>query len=86
MEVVSTHVKQNLFLFINCLIENPTFSSQTKEVLTSKQKDFGSECIIPDRFIKQFMDESSIVDRVLRFVKLKQTSDLNKVFLFIIII
>jgi DNA topoisomerase II len=25
------YIKDNMFVFVNCLIENPTFSSQTKE-------------------------------------------------------
>lgn len=34
-------VRDNMFLFINCLIENPAFTSQTKEQLTTKVSQFG---------------------------------------------
>ncbi|KRH92066.1 DNA topoisomerase type II, partial [Pseudoloma neurophilia] len=35
-------VKNNIFLFLNCLIENPSFDSQTKETLTLRSNAFGS--------------------------------------------
>ncbi|CAB3401699.1 unnamed protein product [Caenorhabditis bovis] len=35
-------IKTNLSVFVNCLIENPSFESQTKEFLTTKPKNFGS--------------------------------------------
>ena len=46
-------VKNHLWLFVNCLIENPTFDSQTKENMTLQQKSFGSTCSLSDKFIKQ---------------------------------
>merc|ERR1712025_375217 len=36
-------IKNHLWLFINCLIVNPTFDSQTKETMTLMPKDFGSK-------------------------------------------
>ena len=72
------HVKQHLFIFVSCLVENPAFSSQTKEYLTTKSSDFGSECKIPPRFIKSLLENTELEDRVLQFVKLKQTTELNK--------
>lgn len=47
-------IKNNLSIFINCLIENPSFESQTKETLTTKAKNFGSifECDAKVRNIK----------------------------------
>ena len=47
------HFKANMWIFINCLIENPTFDSQTKETLTLKKDMFGSTCSLTDRFSKQ---------------------------------
>ena len=35
-------IKSQLFVFVNCLVENPAFSSQTKEELTTHSRDFGS--------------------------------------------
>ena len=38
------HVKAHMKVFVNCLIENPAFDSQTKENMTLKQSAFGSKC------------------------------------------
>lgn len=46
-------VKNHMWLFVNCLVENPTFDSQTKENMTLQQKSFGSTCSLSDKFIKQ---------------------------------
>ncbi|PIO53216.1 hypothetical protein TELCIR_25459, partial [Teladorsagia circumcincta] len=37
-------IKNHLCVFVNALIENPAFSSQTKDVLTTSVSDFGSKC------------------------------------------
>lgn len=34
-------VKSHMWVFVNCLIVNPTFDSQTKENMTSQSKNFG---------------------------------------------
>jgi DNA gyrase/topoisomerase IV subunit B/DNA gyrase/topoisomerase IV subunit A len=57
-------IKNNMFLFINCLIENPAFTSQTKEQLTTKSSQFGSKCQLSDDFTKRVL-KTSIVDNVL---------------------
>ena len=46
-------IKNHLWIFVNCLIENPTFDSQTKENMTLRIKAFGSKCELNEKFIKQ---------------------------------
>jgi DNA topoisomerase II len=46
-------IKQHLWVFVNCLIENPTFDSQTKECMTLRPSAFGSKCNLSDDFIKK---------------------------------
>ena len=53
MDLKPFHIKGHLWVFVNCLIENPTFDSQTKENMTLKVKSFGSTCTLSDKFIKQ---------------------------------
>lgn len=53
IEVKPFQIKNHLWVFINCLIENPTFDSQTKENMTLRAKAFGSTCDFTDKFIKQ---------------------------------
>ena len=45
-------IKNHLWLFINCLVENPAFDSQTKENMTLRAKAFGSTCELGEKFIK----------------------------------
>ncbi|KAL6948563.1 DNA topoisomerase 2 [Hanseniaspora vineae] len=56
-------IKNNIFLFINCLIENPAFTSQTKEQMTTRVKDFGSKCEISDDYITKIM-KTNLSDRI----------------------
>lgn len=41
-----------MWIFVNALIENPTFDSQTKENMTLQVKNFGSTCQLSEKFIK----------------------------------
>ncbi|KAM3592397.1 uncharacterized protein V6R79_018008 [Siganus canaliculatus] len=70
-------VKNHIWLFVNCLIENPTFDSQTKENMTLQQKTFGSTCPLSDKFIKQ-ATSCGIVESVMNWVKFKAQTQLNK--------
>nr|NVI79293.1 topoisomerase 2 [Cucujiformia] len=56
-------VKNYMWLFINCLIVNPTFDSQTKETMTLQMKNFGSKCTLSEKFINQVI-KSGIVENV----------------------
>ena len=46
IKVKATTIKEQLMLFTNCVIENPTFDSQTKEYMNLKVSKFGSTCIV----------------------------------------
>lgn len=45
-------VKNHIWVFVNALIENPSFDSQTKENMTLQIKGFGSKCVLSEKFIK----------------------------------
>lgn len=49
-------------MFVNGLVENPAFNSQSKEALTSKDTLFGSVPKISDAGLKK-LEKSEIVDR-----------------------
>ncbi|KAJ8877832.1 hypothetical protein PR048_022291 [Dryococelus australis] len=53
LDVKPFQVKKHIWLFLNCLIVNPTFDSQTKENMTLQVKNFGSKCSLSDKFINQ---------------------------------
>ena len=71
LNIKPQHIKQHLWIFVNCLIENPVFSSQTKETLTSKKEDFGSEFEFSDSFLKNVL-KTNIVERCLRYAKTRE--------------
>jgi DNA topoisomerase-2 len=76
MAVKPFQVKQHLFIFVNCLIVNPTFDSQTKETMTLQSKSFGSKCDIPDKFVTA-VSKTGIVDAVLIWAKFKELHALD---------
>ncbi len=76
IQIKPFQIKNHLCLFVNCLIENPTFDSQTKETLTSQVKNFGSKCQLSDEFLKK-ISKSPIVDRILSWLAFKEKSVLE---------
>lgn len=44
VEVKASIIKEQLFVFVNCCIENPSFDSQTKDYLNTSVSKFGSTC------------------------------------------
>ncbi|KAH8335876.1 hypothetical protein KR074_000575 [Drosophila pseudoananassae] len=70
-------VRNHLWIFVNCLIENPTFDSQTKENMTLQAKSFGSKCTLSEKFISS-MSKSGIVESVLAWAKFKAQNDIAK--------
>ncbi|KAK3758650.1 hypothetical protein RRG08_013319 [Elysia crispata] len=70
-------VKNHLWVFVSCLIENPTFDSQTKENMTKQAKQFGSKCQLSEKFINQ-VSKSGIVESILSWMKFKAQAQLNK--------
>ena len=53
IDVKPASIKEQLMIFINCTIENPTFDSQTKDYLNSAISNFGSVCEVSDKFIEK---------------------------------
>ncbi|KAI9586703.1 DNA topoisomerase 2 [Glossina fuscipes] len=70
-------VRNHLWVFVNCLIENPNFDSQTKENMTLQVKSFGSKCTISEKFITA-LAKSGIVESVLSWAKFKAENDIAK--------
>ena len=70
-------IRNHLSVFINCLIENPSFDSQTKENMTLRVSAFGSKCELSDEFIKKVV-KSGIVESILDFAQRQQSKELRK--------
>ncbi|XP_030002971.1 DNA topoisomerase 2-beta isoform X2 [Sphaeramia orbicularis] len=70
-------VKNHIWVFVNALIENPSFDSQTKENMTLQMKSFGSKCLLSEKFIRAATN-CGIVESILNWVKFKAQTQLNK--------
>ena len=51
--VKNTQIKNHMWIFVNSLIENPTFDSQTKETLTLPSSKFGTKPTLSEDFFKK---------------------------------
>ncbi|CAN6253652.1 unnamed protein product [Urochloa humidicola] len=71
------NVKNHLWVFVNALIDNPAFDSQTKETLTTRQGSFGSKCELSSGFLKN-VEKSSIVTNALSWAEFKLDKELKK--------
>lgn len=71
IDLKPNNIKQQLFLFVNCVVNNPMFTSQTKEFMSSDQKDFGTSYEVSDKFINQLV-KSEIVQKILDWAEAQQ--------------
>ncbi|XP_035221967.1 DNA topoisomerase 2-alpha-like [Stegodyphus dumicola] len=70
-------IKSYLWIFINCLIENPTFDSQTKENMTLQVKSFGSKCQLTEKFVNATL-KCGVVEAIVQWVRFKAQTELEK--------
>lgn len=77
MQIKPFQIKTHMWLFINCLIVNPTFDSQTKEHMTLQAKSFGSKCTLSEKFLNH-VGKSNLIDQILTWAKFKAQTILEK--------
>lgn len=77
VEVRQNVLKERLFIFVNCSIENPSFDSQTKDCLTTPISSFGSSCEISDKFVDK-VAKLGIMDHALKITQQKETNMAKK--------
>ena len=71
-------IRDNLGVFVTALIENPSFTSQTKETLTTKSSAFGSTCRLPEEFLKKIQTKLDLVNTLIVSQKEKDEKDNKK--------
>ena len=76
-KIKSNTIKENLVIFLDTVIDNPAFTSQTKETLKSKASDFGSSYEPSDKLIKK-LASTGIIDQIINMAKIKEESFLKK--------
>jgi len=77
IKIKNAMITDGLILFINSIIENPDFDTQTKEKLTNKPASFGSKFEASDKFIKQVI-QTGIVDQIVSDAIAKSHQELSK--------
>jgi DNA topoisomerase-2 len=78
VKVKSSLVKEQLAVFLVSLIENPSFTSQTKETLTNKVSTFGSSPKLSEDTLKKIVSKLGIVERILEAQAVKDSKDNTK--------
>jgi DNA topoisomerase-2 len=71
-------VRDNLAVFVTAMIENPSFTSQTKETLTTKAGAFGSSFKLSDDTLKKVVSKLAIVPKLLEAQSAKDAKENSK--------
>lgn len=70
-------VHAKIMLFINATIEDPSFSSQCKETLQTLATNFGSECVLPDKFF-HVLSRNGVMEELKSNMEEKQLAKIQK--------
>ena len=73
----TNQIRNHIFIFVNALIVNPAFNSQTKEQLTTKSSQFGSKCVVTDDFLKKIA-KTDVITNIMHFAQQKADQVLKK--------
>lgn len=68
------YIRENMWLFVNAVIVNPAFSSQTKESLTTKPEKFGFKHNVKSEVIETIEKRLKISRRAIGFAELRKPS------------
>ena len=77
LNIRPSQIKDCITVFTNSVIEDPSFSSQTKETLTTKASTFNIKCEIDDKFISKLC-KTGLYDEIVQSAQVKQLAELEK--------
>lgn len=77
LQIKPHQIRGNLWVFVNCLIENPAFDSQTKETLTLKPSQFGSTCQLSQKYIQDLL-KTEIVQSIIQQAEARENAKLAR--------
>lgn len=78
IKVKSATIKEQLMLFVNSTIENPSFDSQTKNYLNTPASRFGTKCTVTDKFIEQVVKKLGVMEAAISLTEIKDTKAAKK--------
>ena len=70
-------IKEQLFIFLRCDVENPAFDSQTKDCMNTPIAKFGSTCTISDGFIEK-LAKMGVMSAACAITELKENKLIKK--------
>lgn len=70
VKVKATTIKEQLMLFVNCVVENPSFDSQTKDYMNTPISKFGSKCEVGSKFIEKII-KLGVMDAAISLTEIK---------------
>ena len=77
VKVKSTAIKEQLWLMLNSVVENPSFDSQTKDVLKTPAAKFGSTPVVSDKFVEK-VAKMGVMDTALALTAVKDKEAAKK--------
>jgi DNA topoisomerase-2 len=77
IKVNQNAIKEQLFLFIRCDIENPAFDSQTKDFMNTPSSKFGSKCDVSEKFIEKIA-KMGVMDAACAITEVKENKAAKK--------
>ena len=77
LQIKPALVKENLLFFVDSTIVNPVFDTQTKECLTTKPANFGSNFTVTDAFIRK-ITKTGVVEQIIANAQAKAEANLSK--------
>jgi DNA topoisomerase-2 len=77
IKVKATTIKEQLMLFVNCVIENPSFDSQTKDYMNTPTSKFGSKCDISAKFIDRVI-KMGVMEAAISLTQIKDQKAAKK--------
>ena len=75
-KIRDSFIKDKITIFLNSVIENPVFSSQTKDALSSNLSD--NFCEIKQNTMKSVIDRLDLTTEILSLIKAKELIELEK--------
>jgi DNA topoisomerase-2 len=78
LDVTDRQVRAHLWVCLAASVENPSFDSQSKELLTTSPEAFGSKFILRPADIRKIINHTGLVARVVQAAEGKMGRDLDK--------
>lgn len=77
VKVKPNTIKEQLMLFVNCIVENPHFDSQTKDCLNTAISNFGSTATVSDTFVEKLL-KMGVMERAMSLTDIKDNKETKK--------